>query len=82
MNKKELKKERISIVMFSNQVSSNSVTENSISAFYQYSQIHDYDFHFEHYRYDFERQMNYMKLNSILEQLMIGLKEKKYDWIL
>jgi len=78
---KELKKERFSIVMFSNHINPNSIYENAISSFYQYAQIHGYEFQFNNYRYDTERQVFFMKLNSILEKVIIGLKEKKYDWI-
>jgi len=78
---KKLKKERISIVMFSNIVKVNSIYENAISSFYQYSQIHGYEFQFNHYRYDTERQVFFMKLNSVLEKIMVGLKMKKYDWV-
>jgi len=78
---KEFKKERISVVMFSNIIKVNSIYENAISAFYQYSNIHGYDFQFNHYRYDTERQVFFMKLNSVLEKIIIGLKEKKYDWV-
>ncbi|OUM61502.1 hypothetical protein PIROE2DRAFT_12503 [Piromyces sp. E2] len=68
--------------MFSNAVKPNSIYENAIGAFYQYSKIHGYDLHHYSYRYDVERQIFFMKLNSIIETLIIGLKEKKYDWIL
>jgi len=78
---KKLKKERISIVMYSNVIKPNSIYENAISSFYQYSKIHGYDFEYNHYRYDTERQIFFMKLNSVLEKIIIGLKEKKYDWI-
>jgi len=77
-----LKKERIAIVMFSNVIKVNSAYENAVSAFYQYSQIHGYDFHFNHNRYDTERQIFYMKLNSVIETLINALKMKKYDWVL
>jgi len=79
---KKLKKENISVVMYSNIIKPNSIYENAISAFYQYSKINGYDFEFNTYRYDTERQIFFMKLNSILEKIMIGLKEKKYDWVL
>lgn len=77
-----MKKERIAIVMFSNVIKVNSAYENAVSAFYQYSQIHGYDFHFNHNRYDTERQIFYMKLNSVIETLINALKMKKYDWVL
>jgi len=78
---KELKKENIIIVMFSNVVKPNSIYENAISSFYQYSKIHGYDLECNHYRYDNERQIFFMKLNSVIEKIIIGLKEKTYDWI-
>jgi len=77
----ELKKERFTIVMFSNNIKPNSIYENAVSSFYQYAQIHNYEFQFNHYRYDTERQVFFMKLNSVLEKVIIGLKEKKYDWV-
>eukprot|EP00833_Pecoramyces_ruminatium_P017266 jgi/Orpsp1_1/1191298/evm.model.d7180000084786.1 len=81
VKEKEMKKERITIVMYSNIIKPNSIYENAVSSFYQYSKIHGYDFEFNHYRYDTERQIFYMKLNSVLEKIIIGLKEKKYDWV-
>jgi len=68
--------------MFSNVIKVNSIYENAISAFYQYSQIHGYDYQLYRYRYDTERQVTFMKLNAIIEKIMIGLKMKKYDWVL
>jgi len=68
--------------MFSNVIKVNSIYENAISAFYQYAKIHGYEFQYNHYRYDTERQIFFMKLNSVLEKIIVGLKEKKYDWIL
>jgi len=78
---KKMKKEKILIVMYYNKIKPNTAAENAVSAFYQYSKIHGYDFQFNSYRYDTERQIFYMKLNSVLENIYIGLKEKKYDWI-
>jgi len=68
--------------MFSNKINSNSIDENAINEFYQYSKIHGYDFQLYSNRYDTERRVNFMKLYSILEKMIEGLKEKKYDWIL
>jgi len=67
--------------MFSNVINVNTIYENAISSFYQYSQIHGYELYFNHYRYDTERQVYFMKINVILEKLMEGLKNKNYDWI-
>jgi len=78
---KELKKEKIGIVMFSNQIEANSLDENSISEFYQYSKIHGYDFQLSTYNYNPERKIYYMKLYTLMEKMIEGLKEKKYDWI-
>jgi len=78
---KELKKENISVVMFSNKITPNGAYENAISSFYQYSKIHGYNFEFYHTRYDTERQIFYMKFNSIIEKIILGLKEKTYGWI-
>jgi len=77
-----LKKENIIVVMFSNVIKPNSIYENAISSFYQYSKIHGYEFELNHYRYDTERQVFFMKLNSVIEKIIIGLKERTYDWVL
>jgi len=68
--------------MFSNKITPNGAYENAISSFYQYSKIHGYNFEFYHTRYDTERQIFYMKFNSIIEKIILGLKEKTYGWIL
>jgi len=78
---KELKKERFSIVMFLNNIKPNTVYENAVSSFYQYSKIHGYNFTLDSYRYDTERQIYFMKLHSVLEKIIEGLKEKSFDWI-
>ncbi|ORX58452.1 hypothetical protein BCR36DRAFT_276944 [Piromyces finnis] len=78
---KEFKKPRIALVKYHDQIKSNTEVENSISEAYQYSKIHGYEFQLYSERYDTERAIYYMKLHSILESLIIGLKEKKYDWI-
>ncbi|ORX65231.1 hypothetical protein BCR32DRAFT_226203 [Anaeromyces robustus] len=77
----ELKKERIAIVMFSNRINPNSIDENSISEFYQYSKIHGYDFFVNTKNYNPDRKIYYMKTLSVLEKVIEGLKENKYDWI-
>ncbi|ORX61135.1 hypothetical protein BCR36DRAFT_273708 [Piromyces finnis] len=81
VKKQEIKKEKISIVMFSNIIKVNSIYENAISEFYQYASIHGYVFQFNSFKYDTERQVFFMKLNSILEKMITGLKEKNIDWI-
>jgi len=77
-----LKKERISIVSFYNNVKVNSIHEHSINEFYQYSKIHGYNFQFENINYTPDREIYFMKFNTIIEKLIEGLKYKKYDWIL
>ncbi|ORX76243.1 hypothetical protein BCR32DRAFT_236712 [Anaeromyces robustus] len=77
-----IKKPKIRIVMFANKINVNSVFENAISEFYQYSKIHEYEFRLHKLRYDTEREIFYMKTESIIENLIIGLKEKTFDWIL
>jgi len=70
------------INMFSNKIDVNSVYENAISEFYQYSKFYGYKFVLNRNRYDTEREVFYMKLNTLIENLIKGLKEKTYDWIL
>jgi len=77
----EIKKPRIMINMFSNKIEVNSVYENAISEFYQYSKYYGYKFVLNRYRYDNEREIFYMKLNTLIENLIKCLKEKSYDWI-
>eukprot|EP00833_Pecoramyces_ruminatium_P005443 jgi/Orpsp1_1/1179475/evm.model.c7180000069468.1 len=78
---KELKKERISIVSFYNDVKVNSIQEHSISEFYQYSKIHGYNFQFENINYTPGREIYFMKFNTVIEKIIEGLKYKKYEWI-
>jgi len=70
--------------MFSNKfnIKVNSIYENAISEFYQYANIHHYHFHPYAIRYDSSREICYMKLLSVMESIIKGLKEKTYDWIL
>jgi len=68
--------------MFANKIPVNSIYENSINEFYQYSKYYGYDYYLYRYRYDFEREIYYVKLESILETMIKGLKENKYEWIL
>jgi len=77
----EIKKPRIMINMFNNKIDVNSVYENAISEFYQYSKYYGYKFVLNRYRYDNEREIFYMKLNMLIENLIKCLKEKSYDWI-
>jgi len=78
---KEMKKPKIMVNMFANEIEVNSVYENAISEFYQYSKYHGYKFLLNTYRYDTEREIYYMKLNMLIENLIKCLKEKSYDWI-
>ncbi len=68
--------------MFANNIDVNSVYENAISEFYQYAKYHGYKFILDRYRYDTEREIFYMKLNMIIENIIKSLKDKSYDWIL
>eukprot|EP00833_Pecoramyces_ruminatium_P006610 jgi/Orpsp1_1/1180642/evm.model.c7180000074196.1 len=78
---KVLKKERISIVSFYNDVKVNSIQEHSISEFYQYSKIHGYDFQFENINYTPGREIYFMKFYTVIEKIIEGLKYNKYEWI-
>jgi len=77
----EIKKQKISIVMFANAVKPNSVYENAISEFYQYAQIHGYNFEFYNRRFDNERDIYFMKLNCVIDKMFEAIKDQKYDWI-
>jgi len=77
----EIKKPRIMINMFSNKIVVNSVYENAISEFYQYSKYHGYKLVLNRNRYDTEREIFYMKINTVIENLIKCLQEKSYDWI-
>jgi len=67
--------------MFSNKIVVNSVYENAISEFYQYSKYHGYKLVLNRNRYDTEREIFYMKINTVIENLIKCLQEKSYDWI-
>ena len=60
----------------------NSIYENALSEIYQYSKIHGYDLYVDHFVYDTDREIYYMKTNTIIKYLMKFLEEKSYDWIL
>jgi len=77
----EIKKPKLMINMFTNKIEVNSIYENAISEFYQYSKYHGYKFVINRVRYDSERQTFYMKINTIIENLIKCLKDKSYDWI-
>jgi len=78
---KIFKNQQIAIVTFADKIKENSVYENSISEFYQYSKIHGYQFLLKRNKYDYTRDTLYMKLYSLLEIMLDGLKNNKYDWI-
>jgi len=70
------------VVMFANRIDPNSLFEHSVSEFYQYCKIHGYKFIFNSKRYDYGRDLYYMKLHVLIEAIIEGLKNKEYDWIL
>jgi len=78
---KELKKEKITIVSFYDNIESNSVQEHSVSELYQYANIHGYEFEYSKLNYMPERSVYFMKIAIIIEKLLEGLKYKKYNWI-
>jgi len=77
----ESKKERISIVSFYDEIDSNSIQEHSISEFYQYANIHGYEFELKNVNYIPERVVYFMKLQALIDKLIEGLKYNKSDWI-
>jgi len=80
--KKEIKKPKFAVVMFSNFIEPNSIFENAISEFYQYADIHNYEFFFNKKKYDNDRSTYYMKINSLIEAIIYGLKTGEFNWIL
>jgi len=72
---------KFAVVMFANRIDPNSLYEHSVSEFYQYSKIHGYKFIFNSKRYDYGRDLFYMKLHVLIEAVIEGLKNKEYDWI-
>jgi len=77
----ELKKPKFAIVTFLNSIKPNTIYEHAISELYQYADIHGYSFLLNSKRYDNERNIYYMKLHSVIEAIIHGLKTKDYDWI-
>jgi len=73
----ELKKEKIGIVSFYNSIKSNSIQEHSVSEFYQYAKIHNYDFQLNYINYSPDREIYFMKLYNVIEKIIEGLKYKK-----
>jgi len=78
---KEHKNPKFAIVMYANSIKPNSLYENAISEFYQYSKIHGYKFKFTSKKYDTGRNLFYMKLHVIIEAIIEGLKTNEYDWV-
>jgi len=79
---KKLKKPQFSIIQFYNGIKVNSIEENSVNEFYQYSNIHGYDYYFQNFNYNPGRDIYFMKINLIIEYILKGLKERKNGWIL
>jgi len=65
--KEPIKQPRIAMVTFVNEVKVNSMYENGISELYQYAKIHGYDFYVDHVVYDTDREIYYMKTNTIIK---------------
>jgi len=76
-----LKKERISLISFYNEIKSNTLQEHSVSEFYQYANIHNYEYQHYHINYVPERQIYFMKFYVLIEKLIEGLKNKSIDWL-
>ncbi|ORX83891.1 hypothetical protein BCR32DRAFT_266684 [Anaeromyces robustus] len=72
---------KFAIVMFENQIKVNSITENAISELYQYANIHGYKFILNTEVYDNERDLKFMKLHTLFDVIIEGLKTKQYEWI-
>jgi len=81
IKEKKLEKERISIVQFYDNLQSNSVAEHSASEFYQYANIHGYEYTLGNYNYIPGRIVYFMKFQALIEKISEGLKYKKYDWV-
>lgn len=83
VHKPPKEKPNYAIVMFAEKsiIKENSIHERSINAFQKYAEIYNYKLFIENETYDNEREIYYMKLNTITEYLIKGLKEKTYDWI-
>ncbi|ORX46406.1 hypothetical protein BCR36DRAFT_372236 [Piromyces finnis] len=79
--KEIVKQPRIAIITFIDKFKVNSISENAISELYQYAKIHGYDFFIDHEVYYAEREIYYMKTNTIIKYLLRFLEEKTYDWI-
>jgi len=77
----ELKKTNISIIQFYNGIDVNSIEENSVSEFYQYSKIHGYQYYFYDYNFSPSREVYMMKLYAIMDIMINELKNKRTGWI-
>jgi len=78
---KEIKKPKFAVIMYADNIESNSIYEHAVSEFYQYSDIHGYKFILNTKKYDDERKVFYMKLYVVQEAIIEGLKNKEYDWV-
>jgi len=77
-----MKKQKFAIVLFADNIKPNSIYEHAVSELYQYADVHGYKFILYEQNYDSNREIFYMKLHSVYEAIVKGLKSKKYDWIL
>jgi len=78
----ELEKKKFTIVQFSNRIAENSIEEYSVNEFFQYANMHGYDYELHEVNFVPIRQIYFVKLYSVLEMIMRDLKEKKYGrWI-
>jgi len=81
IKKPELRKEKISIISFYDGIEYNSIYEHSVSEFYQYANIHGYEFQFTNFNYIPESNIFFMKFQTIIDKLIEGLKYGNIDWI-
>jgi len=80
--RKDVKKDpNFAIVMFADKVKEETIYDHAISQFAQYADVHNYKFFLEQKVIDPERPIFYMKLYSVLEYVMKGLKDKSYEWV-
>ncbi|ORX76536.1 hypothetical protein BCR32DRAFT_296185 [Anaeromyces robustus] len=77
----KLEKINIKIVQFYNGINVNSLEENSVSEFYQYSKIHGYDYHFYDFNFSPSRQVYFLKLYSVIDLMINELKNNRTGWI-
>jgi len=80
-DKNAFKKPKFAIVMFADKVKPDSLYEHSISEFAQYADIHGYSFFVDNKIIDYNRQVYYQKLYSLLNYVIRGLNTNEYEWI-